>query len=189
MSLFNFFERRKQEREDTQWLMQANFDDCLELLFTAAKGDATLDETTQRRMHIMSNSKQAEEHPWSVQTVFSLLLHYHGIVPQNMEIVTRNVAFGVHEMLCESEDTDPYKAKALWERFFEKWPQAFRKSVHAAGKKDTENNLTFLACVHLFGWDEDSDASKVKEYVERIYALDDIRDDTAYLWLKAKTKK
>ena len=179
-----FFADRKRDKEDQKWLEGADFTECLELLFSDVP-----DEDTQRRIRVFYGSRKIENYLHSHRSVWATLMHYHRIVPQKMEIVASNIAFGVYHMLCETDKNDPFAAKELHERLFKKWPEAFHYAMRVAEKEESEINLVFLACVHLFGWDERSDASKVKEYVEKIHALDQIKKYSAYEWLKAQIEK
>lgn len=179
-----FFTKLKRDKEDQRWLDGADFTECLELLF-----EGTPDEDMKRRLFLLQCSKKTRDIPESQSSVWATLLHYHRIVPLKMDIVASNIAHGVYYLIDEADERDPYTAKSLYERLFKKWPEAFHYAMRAAEKEELERNWVFLACVHLFGWAEDSDASRVKEYVDKIYALDQIKKYSVYEWLKAQIEK
>lgn len=180
-----FFANLKRDKEDQRWLEGAHFTECLELLF-----GETPDEDMKRRIRVFYRSKKMEAVPNSQSAVWASLMHYHNIIIlPKMEIVAKNIAFGTYSLICEAEEKDPYVAKDLYERLFEKWPEALPYAIHAAKNEDSEKNFVFLACVHLFGWGENSDTSKVKEYVEKIYELGQIKKYSVYEWLKERIEK
>ena len=85
----------------------------------------------------------------------------------------------------DAEERDPYEAKALLEKLFAKWPKAFHFAMRTAEKDvEDEDNLIFLCCMHLFGWNGKVDVAKAKSYVKKIDALDDIQHYSVYEWLK-----
>lgn len=177
-----FFADRKRDKEDQRWLEGADFTQCLELLF-----GETPDEDMKRRIRVFYRSKKMNAIPSSQRAVWATLMHYHNIVIlPKMDIVASNIAHGVYNLVCEADEADPYAAKALFERLFRKWPEALPYAIHAAAKEDSEMNLVFLACVQLFGWGADPDISKVKSYVEKIYAVGQIKKYSVYEWLKAQ---
>ncbi len=171
-----FFQKRKEEK----MLQGMTIDMALADLFDDAAGQAAWERAQLFYRHDRYGNSEVE----SPRAVMATLLHYRRMVPRNMEIVGRNVVCGVYEMISECKIRNPYEAKALHEKLFATWPEAFHVALRAAEKADEEDNLVFLSCVHLFGWDEDANVSKIKGYLTKIHALDEIRSYAGYQWLK-----
>ena len=126
--------------------------------------------------------------PGSYISLFFTLLHYYELVPQDMNIVASNITSGVHDLICEANDQDPYAAKRSFDRLFAKWPESLKSANSCALKEETEENLVFLACLHLFGWAETDSATNFNEYVDKLGKLGELEKTEAYEWLKAQLK-
>ncbi len=183
-----FFSRRKEEKENAKLIEGVSFAECLGDLF-----DENPDEMKRRRALAYYRKGDSfkfnatEEVPESSKTVYMLLLQYYEELPQDMETVASNVTCATYELLEDAEERDPYEAKALLEKLFAKWPKAFHFAMRTAEKDEgEEDNLIFLCCIHLFGWNGKADTKKAKSYLEKIYALDDIQHYSVYEWLKAQ---
>ena len=187
MGLFDFFGKSKIEKENAQLIQGVTFEECLADLF-----GENPDEMILRRAYayyqLGSGFKfnSTDEIPESSKTVYMLLLQYYEELPQNMDTVASNITCATYELLEDAEERDPYEAKTLLEKLFAKWPKAFHFAMRTAEKDESdEDNLIFLCCMHLFGWNGKVDVAKAKTYVKKIDALDDIQHYSVYEWLKA----
>ena len=186
MGLFDFFGKSKIEKENAQLIQGVTFEECLADLF-----GENPDEMRLRRAYayyqLGSGFKlnSTDEIPESSKTVYMLLLQYYEELPQNMDTVASNITCATYELLEDAEERDPYEAKTLLEKLFAKWPKAFHLAMRTAEKDvEDEDNLIFLCCMHLFGWNGKVDIAKAKTYVKKIDALDDIQHYSVYEWLK-----
>ena len=186
MGLFDFFGKSKMEKENAQLIQGVTFEECLADLF-----GENPDEMILRRAYayyqLGSGFKlnSTDEIPESSKTVYMLLLQYYEELPQNMDIVASNITCATYELLEDAEERDPYEAKAMLENLFAKWPKAFHFAMRTAEKDESdEDNLIFLCCINLFGWNGKVDVAKAKTYVKKIDALDDIEHYSVYEWLK-----
>ena len=186
MGLFDFFGKSKIEKENAQLIQGVTFEECLADLF-----GENPDEMILRRAYayyqLGSGFKlnSTDEIPESSKTVYMLLLQYYEELPQNMDTVASNITCATYELLEDAEERDPYEAKTLLEKLFAKWPKAFHLAMRTAEKDvEDEDNLIFLCCMHLFGWNGKVDIAKAKSYVKKIDALDDIQHYSVYEWLK-----
>ena len=126
--------------------------------------------------------------PCSQSAVWASLMHYHNIIVlPKMEIVASNITYGVSKMLCEAKERDPYIAKALYERFFAKRPEALPYTIHAAQKEDAEENLIFLCCTQLFGWAEIAEPALLDRYLHKLRIMGAVKYPEALDWIKANT--
>lgn len=181
-----FFSKFKKDNSKSDLLEGVTFSMCLNDLF----GEP--DEAQLQRASAYYEDRLWDEDgiPESSKTIFTLLLQYHEELPQDMEIVSKNIRFSACELIGEADDRDPYTAKALHEQFFAKWPRAFHNALRSAQQEDNEMNLIFLACVYLFGWDNGKvNMEEVNVCVEKLDALDDIENYDAYEWLKREAGK
>lgn len=186
MGLFDFFGKSKIEKENAQLIQGVTFEECLADLF-----GENPDEMRLRRAYAYYQMgsgfklNSTDEIPESSKTVYMLLLQYYEELPQNMDTVASNITCATYELLEDAEERDPYEAKALLEKLFAKWPKAFHFAMRTAEKDvEDEDNLIFLCCMHLFGWNGKVDIAKAKSYVKKIDALDDIQHYSVYEWLK-----
>ena len=186
MGLFDFFGKSKIEKENAQLIQGVTFEECLADLF-----GENPDEMRLRRAYAYYQMgsgfklNSTDEIPESSKTVYMLLLQYYEELPQNMDTVASNITCATYELLEDAEERDPYEAKALLEKLFAKWPKAFHFAMRTAEKDvEDEDNLIFLCCMHLFGWNGKVDVAKAKSYVKKIDALDDIQHYSVYEWLK-----
>lgn len=185
MGLFDIFTKGKREKENQKILEGATFDECLEDLFADEP-----DETKLKRARLFQlESKNMKDIPRSRVGVYWTLLHYHNLCVKNKDIAAKNVINSVYNLICEADLRNPYEAKALQERLFAKWREIFHYAMRYAEKEDSEANLVFLCCINLFDWDELADKSKIKGYLEKIHALDEIKNFSAYEWLKCESLK
>ena len=186
MGLFDFFGKSKIEKENAQLIQGVTFEECLADLF-----GENPDEMRLRRAYAYYQKgscfqlHSTDEVPEVSKTVYILLLQYYEELPQNMDTVASNITCATYELLEDAEERDPYEAKALLEKLFAKWPKAFHFAMRTAEKDvEDEDNLIFLCCMHLFGWNGKVDIAKAKSYVKKIDALDDIQHYSVYEWLK-----
>ena len=186
-----FFSRRKEEKENAKLIEGVSCGECLGDLF-----DENPDEMKLRRalayyrMGPCFKFNATEEVPESSKTGYMILLQYHEELPQDMDTVASNITCATYELLEDAEERDPYESKALLEKLFAKWPKAFHFAMRTAEKDESdEDNLIFLCCTHLFGWNGNVNITKAKSYLEKIYALDDIKHYSVYEWLKAQIKE
>lgn len=172
----------KLEKENKKMLKSANYEECLEDLFSEQE-----DEWKLRRARVFYLfSDDMKRIPESASSVYQALMHYRGLFPKSSEPspAERSTINGVYHLVCEANECDPYKAKVLFERLFARYPELLPNSISVAREKDTEKNLVFLSCAILFGWDKTLDVLEVKNLAKRIHALDEIRCYAAFLWVK-----
>ena len=181
-----FFSRRKEEKENARLIEGVSFGECLEDLL-----GENPDEMKLRRAYAYYQKgpcfklHSTDEVPEVSKTVYILLLQYYEELPQDMDIVASNITCATYELLEDAQERDPYEAKTLLEKLFAKWPKAFHFAMRTAEKDESdEDNLIFLCCLHLFGWNGTVDVAKAKTYVKKIDALDDIQHYSVYEWLK-----
>ena len=186
MGLFDFFGKSKMEKENAQLIQGVTFEECLADLFGENPDEMRLRRAyAYYRMGPCFKLNSTEEVPESSKTVYMLLLQYYEELPQDMDTVASNITCATYELLEDAEERDPYEAKALLEKLFAKWPKAFHFAMRTAEKDvEDEDNLIFLCCMHLFGWNGKVDIAKAKFYVKKIDALDDIQHYSVYEWLK-----
>ena len=186
MGLFDFFGKSKMEKENAQLIQGVTFEECLADLFGENPDEMRLRRAyAYYRMGPCFKLDSTEEVPESSKTVYMLLLQYYEELPQDMDTVASNITCATYELLEDAEERDPYEAKALLEKLFAKWPKAFHFAMRTAEKDvEDEDNLIFLCCMHLFGWNGKVDIAKAKSYVKKIDALDDIQHYSVYEWLK-----
>ena len=180
-----YFRNGKEKKDYLNWVTGADFDACLESLY-----GPQLNEQMWRRLVLYIDDKRSWGKPASLRSLWRVLLQSHSSYRYTQVSKTaEGIANSAYYLICEAGERDPYDAKTMHERLFKKWPEAFHYAMRAAEKEDTEVNLVFLACIHLFGWDVYSDRSRVKEYVEKLATLDEIKTPAAYEWLKAQIEK
>ena len=180
-----YFRNGKEKKDYLNWVSSADFDACLESLY-----GPPLDEQNRRRLELYIDDKRTWGAPASLRSLWSVLIEYHSSYRYTrVKNVADSIAKSAYQLICEAKDRDPYIAKKMHERLFKIWPEAFHYAMRAAEKEDTEENLVFLACIHLFGWDVYSDPSCTGGYVEKLGTLDEIKNQSAYEWLKAQIEK
>ena len=181
-----FFSRRKEEKENARLIEGVSFGECLGDLFGENPDEMILRRAyAYYQMGSVFKLHSTDEVPEVSKTVYILLLQYYEELPQDMDIVASNITCATYELLEDAEERDPYEAKTLLEKLFAKWPKAFHFAMRTAEKDESdEDNLIFLCCIHLFGWNGKVDVAKAKTYVEKIDVLDDIQHYSVYEWLK-----
>ena len=186
-----FFSRRKEEKENAKLIEGASFEECLEDLFDEKPDEMKLRRAlAYYRIGPCFKFNATEEVPESSKTVYMILLQYYEELPQDMDTVASNITCATYELLEDAEEKDPYESKALLEKLFVKWPKAFHFAMRTAEKDESdEDNLIFLCCIHLFGWNGNVNITKAKSYLEKIYTLDDIKHYSVYEWLRAQIKE
>ena len=180
-----YFRNGKEKKDYLNWVTGADFDACLESLY-----GPPWDEQNRRRLELYIDDQRTWGAPASLRSLWSVLIEYHSSYRYTQVSKTaEGIANSAYYLICEAGERDPYDAKTMHERLFKKWPEAFHYAMRAAEKEDTEENLVFLACIHLFGWDVYSDPSRTGGYVEKLGTLDEIKAPSAYEWLKSQIKE
>ena len=171
--------------KNTKLIEGVTFRECLTDLFEKAPDEQKLERAyAYYQVGPTFKINATDNVPESSKTVYMILLQYHDQLPQDMDTVASNVTVAVSELLEESEEKDPFKAKGMLEDLFAFWPRALSAAKRVAEKDQSdEYNLIFLCGMYLFGWNTEADTAKAKVYLKKLAAVDDMQYYTAYEWL------
>jgi len=179
-----FFRNLFAKKDSKSLLEGVTLFDCIDDLLNNSPQEVSF----SRAKLFQKNFDLLSTEPGSYISLFFTLLHYYELVPQDMNIVASNITSGVHDLICEANDQDPYAAKRSFERLFTKWPEALNMAQNRALKEETEENLVFLASIQLFGWVETAIPTHFNECVDKLGKLDTLKKPEAFKWLKAQLK-
>ncbi len=173
-----FFSRRKDNYQESDQLVGMTIEQGLADLL-----DDNAGIERWKRARLFDEKHLTETAPWSQQALYTNLCAFRRVFFTEERIIDSNTAFAACELIKESEDTDPYEAKDLFEKYIALWPEGFHRAMRTAEKEDNEKNLVFRCCIHLFGWEESADIGQIPALLEKLKALPDIDDDTPYRWI------